>query len=123
VTRRRVLIWLGIAGVAVVAIALYLFVRDTYVPEALASYDLSSDSREVTVAFCGSTNESVIFQRAREDDQSVVVDLRLWADRNVFYHGTAHRATFTLAKPLGDRMVTDASGHAVPLRAQFLCPG
>jgi hypothetical protein len=118
-----VLIWLGIAGVSVVAIALYLFARDTYVPEALASYDLSSDSREVTVAFCGSTNESVIFQRAREDDQSVVIDLRLWAARNVFYNGTAHRVTVALAKPLGDRVVTDAKGHLVPRGAQFLCPG
>ncbi len=97
-TRRRVLIWLGIAGVAVVAIALYLFVRDTYVPEALASYDLSSDSREVTVAFCGSTNESVIFQRAREDDQSVVVDLRLWADRNVFYHRPTGRPSHSQSR-------------------------
>jgi hypothetical protein len=123
VTRRRAVIWLGIAGVAVVAIALYLFVRDIYVPEALASYDLSSDSREVTVAFCGSTNESVVFQRAREDEQSVVIDLRLWADRNVFHNGTAHRVTVSLAKPLGDRVVTDANGHLVPRGAQFLCPG
>jgi len=38
--------------------------RDTYVPQALESYDLSPDSREVTVAFCGRTNETVIFQRA-----------------------------------------------------------
>jgi hypothetical protein len=123
VTRRRFLIWLSIAGVAVVAIALYLFVQDTYVPEALASYDLSSDSREVIVAFCGSTNESVIFQHAREDDQSVVIDLRLWAARNVFYNGTAHRVTVSLAKPLGDRVVTDANGHLVPRGAEFLCPG
>jgi hypothetical protein len=121
VTRRRVLIALAI-GVVAVAIALYMFLRDTYVPEALASYDLSSDSREVTVAFCGSTNETVIFQRAREDDGSVVIDLRLWVARNVFFNGTAHRVTFTLAKPLGDRVVTDGSGRAVPRGAQFLCP-
>jgi hypothetical protein len=121
--RRRVLIMSSIVVAAVVASALYLFMRDTYVPEALASYDLSSDSREVTVAFCGSTNESVIFQRAREEDHSVVIDLRLWVARNVFYNGTAHRVTVPLAKPLGDRVVTDANGHLVPRGAQFLCPG
>ena len=122
-TRRRTLIALGIAGVAVIASALYVFVRDTYVPQTLASYDLSPDSRGVTVAFCGSTNETVIYQRAREDDQSVVIELLLWADRNVFYNGTAHRVVFTLAQPLGDRVVTDATGHAIPRGAQFLCPG
>ena len=111
------------AGAAVVAIAVYMFVRDTYVPQALESYDLSADSREVTVEFCGSTNETVIFQRAREDDQTVFIDLRLWAARNVFYNGTAHRVTFTLAKPLGERVVTDANSHPIPRGAQFLCPG
>jgi hypothetical protein len=113
----------GIAGAAVVAIAAYMFARDTYIPQALESYELSADSREVTVAFCGSTNETVIFQRAREDGQSVVIDLRLWAARNVFYNGTAHRVTFALEKPLGGRVVTDASGHAVRRGAEFLCPG
>jgi hypothetical protein len=118
-----VLVALGTAGAILVAIALYAFVRDTYVPQALESYDLSADARGVTVAFCGATNETVIFQRAREDDRNVVIDLRLWADRSVFYNGTVHRVTFTLTTPLGDRVVTDASGRAVPRGAQFLCPG
>ena len=114
---------LGIVGVILLAIGLYGFARDTYVPQALESYDLSPDSREVAVAFCGSTNETVIFQRAREDDRNVVIDLRLWADRNVFYNGTVHRVSFTLTTPLGDRVVRDATGRAVPRGGQFLCPG
>ena len=55
---------LGIVGVILLAVGLYGFAQDTYVPQALESYDLSPDSREVTVAFCGRTNETVIFQRA-----------------------------------------------------------
>jgi hypothetical protein len=118
-----VLIPLGIVGAILLAIGLYGVVRGTYVPQTLESYDLSADSRNVTVAFCGSTNETVIFQRAREDDRNVVIDLRLWADRNVFYNGTVHRVTFTLTTPLGDRVVTDATGRTVPRGGQFLCPG
>jgi hypothetical protein len=56
----------------------------------------------------------VVLQRAREDDRSVVIEVRLWADRNVFYNGKVHRVTFTLASPLGDRVVSDASGRTVP---------
>jgi hypothetical protein len=120
---RRVLFAVALAGAAAIATALYALAADTYVPQTFESYDVSTDEREVTVAFCGSTNERVIFPRAREEDRSVVVDVRVWIARNYFHNGTVHRVTFELAAPLGERAVRDATRRAIPRRAQFLCPG
>jgi len=110
-----------VVGVTLIAFVTYFF-WDTYTPRPQA-YEVSADGRQITVAFCGRTAETVSAQSLREDEQNVVVDIRLRMHRDVFQHGGAHKVTFALRGPLRDRIVRDGSGNAVPPGSQFLCPG
>jgi hypothetical protein len=122
-SRRIGVLLAGVAIVVVAAIALvvYLSSRDIYTPRPEA-YDLSSDGRQITVAFCGSNADTIDAQTLQENDRSVVVGIRLRQNRNVFQHGTAHTVTFTLKASLGNRIVRD--GNGTPIRSgQYVCPG
>jgi hypothetical protein len=95
---------------------------DTYAPRA-EGYELSANSREVTVAFCGGTADTVDARTLREDERRVVVGIRLRMHRDQFEYGTVHRITFPLRTELGGRVVQDEGGLPVPQGSQFLCPG
>jgi hypothetical protein len=111
-----------IAGVVVLGLALFASVWDTYEPRA-EGYELSANAREITVAFCGGTAETLDARTLREDERSVVVGIRLRVHRDQFGHGTVHRINFPLMTELGSRVVRDQRGNAVSQSQQFLCPG
>ena len=110
-----------LVSVVVLAVAVWLSARDTYTPR-LEAYEVSADSGQITVAFCGTTAETVAAQSLRKDDINVVVEIRVRMERG-FFNGTVHKATFALRTPLGNRIVRDASGNPLPHGSQFVCPG
>lgn len=110
-----------IVTLSLVGVATYVSPADTYVPRPEA-YEVSGDSRQVTVAFCGGNGETVSAQDLREEGQDVVVGIRLRRYEG-FQQGGVHRVTFTLRAPLGDRVVRGESGTAVLRTSQFVCPG
>jgi hypothetical protein len=121
--RQRVLVLAVVTvGIVVLGFALYGSVWDTYTPRA-EGYDLSANSREITVAFCGGTADSVDSRTFREDERRVVVGIRLRMHRDQFEHGTVHRVVFPLRTELDGRVVQDEGGNPVPQSSPFLCPG
>jgi hypothetical protein len=117
---RRWWVWgvaAAFAGILVLWLAAY---PDTYTPPP-AGYEVSDNDREIRVGFCGSTSDTIEGSTFGEDDRSVIVGVRLRAHSG-FAHGTAHKITFVLRAPIGDRIVRDAGGVAVP-RGSYVCPG
>ena len=120
---RRWVLPVALVTVAIVALGIVLASTwDTYAPRA-EGYELSANSREITVAFCGGTADTVDARTLREDERMVVVGIRLRMHRDQFEHGTVHRIVFPLKTELGGRVVQDEGGIAVPQSSQFLCPG
>jgi hypothetical protein len=109
-------------GIVVLSLAVYVWVWDMYTPRA-EGYELSGNSREINVAFCGGTADTIDARTLREDENRVVVGVRLRMHRDQFEHGTVQRASFALRTELAGRVVQDESGNAVPQTSQFLCPG
>jgi hypothetical protein len=124
--RRGAVVALVIAGVGLIAVVFYAAVwqpsDDTHTlrPEA---FELSTDARQITVAYCGSTADQIAAQTVREDDHAVTVSVRMRQERNVFQNGTAVKVTFPLNAPLGSRIVQDEGGTAIVSGRQYLCPG
>jgi hypothetical protein len=117
---RRWWVW-GVAAVFAGVLVLWLAAYpDTYTPPP-AGYEVSDNDREVTVGFCGSTSDTIEGRTFGEDDRSVIVGVRLRV-HDGFAHGIAHKVTFELRTPIGDRVVRDSAGNAVP-RGSYVCPG
>jgi len=120
---RRWVLALALVIVAIVALRIVVASTwDTYAPRA-EGYERSANSREITVAFCGGTADTVDARTLREDERTVVVGIRLRMHRDQFEHGTVHRIVFPLTTELGERVVHDEQRSAVPQSSQFLCPG
>jgi hypothetical protein len=111
-----------ISGTIVIGLVAYVWIWDTYTPRP-EGYDVSADSREINVAFCGGTADTIDALTSREDARTVIVGARLRRHRDQFEHGTVLRVTFPLTTPLAGRTVRDPGGNAVTQGSQFLCPG
>ena len=126
VSRRTTIVVLAIAAIGLIAVVLYYAVwapnQDTYAPRPEA-FELSADGRGVMAAYCGSTADAVVTQSVREDDRTVVVDVRFRHRREQFQNGTVVKVTFALNAPLGSRTVQDAAGIAISSGRNYLCPG
>jgi hypothetical protein len=121
--RQRVLaLAVVIVGIVVLGLAWYGSVWDAYTPRA-EGYELSANSREITVGFCGGTADTLDGRTLREDERRVVVGIRLRVRRDQFEHGTVHRIVFPLRTELTGRVAQDEGGNVVPQSSQFLCPG
>lgn len=111
----------SVAVVGAVVVAMGLFTANTYTPRPEA-YELSADGLHVTVAYCGSTGDTVVSQTLREDEHSVVVGVRLKQFQG-FRYGTVQKVGYTLRSVLSSRIVEGENGVAVSAGSQFLCPG
>lgn len=109
-----------------IAVVLYVAVRDLnsdmYTPRPEA-FELLANDREITVAYCGSTADTIAAQSVREGAEAVVVSVRLHQKRDMFQNGTVVKVTFQLKAPLGGRTVEDDAGAPIPSGLQYLCPG
>jgi hypothetical protein len=117
---------LAIAGIGLSAVLFYAAVwQPTYDTRMLQpeAFELSTDARQITVAYCGSTADRIAAQSVREDDHAVTVSVRMRRERDVFQNGSVVTVTFPLRAPLGSRVVQDEGGTAIPSGRQYLCPG
>jgi hypothetical protein len=118
------MIVIGAAAVAVVgavAVVMAMSTSNTFTPRPEA-YELSADGIQVTVAYCGSTGDTIASQTLREDERSVVVGVRL-RQHEGFRNVTVVRVGYTLRSALSSRVVQGENGTAIPAGSQFLCSG
>jgi len=121
---RRSGIFIAAAAVAVVgavAVVIAISTANTYTPPPVA-YELSADGTHVTVAYCGSSGDTIASQTLREDERSVVVGVRLRQYQG-FRNGTVQKVGYTLRSALSSRILQGENGSVVPAGSQFLCPG
>jgi hypothetical protein len=117
---------LAIVAAGLIAVVFYYAVwtpnQDTYTPRP-ETFELSADGREVTIAYCGLTADTVVTRNVHEDDRTVVATVRFRRRREEFQNGTVVKVTFALKAPLGSRTVQDDAGTAISSGRQYLCPG
>jgi hypothetical protein len=107
----------------VLALAGWYVVRfwEIEAPQAEA-YEISGD-RQLTVYFCGSTADTIVWKIASEDAHGVLVGARMSRNRELFANGVTVTMSVELTAPLGDRVVRTESGKVLGRGKGFLCPG
>ena len=87
-------------------------------------FQRTADQRQIVVIVMTGVGDEITDHAAREDGSSVTVTVRVREPGgNRIAHGVPIPVPIALRQPLGDRIVLDEGGRAVPDLGQYRTPG